>query len=119
MIILNFLHLLIHSSLSIWRPPKSTFFPYTTLFRSPASREPGRRREPPDLARDERGEADRRAVFEIGPDSLEPDRQPGAREPHRERGGGLAGERRDTRVGELQIVEDVAAADLEPLVERP
>src|SRR5205809_5482685 len=56
-------------------PPSSPLFPYTTLFRSkpgaegveiphlgqprPASREARRRREPPDLPRDEPGEADR------------------------------------------------------------
>src|SRR5258705_12352910 len=46
--------------------------------------------EAADLAGEQRGEADRGQVLQIGSDGLQPDRQPLARDAHRERGGGLA-----------------------------
>src|SRR5512137_314371 len=60
----------------------------------------GRLTEAADLAGQQRGEADRGQVLEVGPDRLEADRQSLAREAHREGGGGLARHRGERRVAE-------------------
>src|SRR5207249_7932747 len=54
--------------------------------------------EAAELAPEERGKADRRAVFEVRTDRLEPDRQAAARETDRKRRGRLTGERGQRRV---------------------
>src|SRR5438045_8173271 len=64
----------------LWAPPRSTLFPYTTLFRSAAgSVEPQheRRRNPlaPDRQPARRGGADRRGVRAVGAESRGRDRK--------------------------------------------
>src|SRR5690348_15703148 len=68
---------------------------------SPASRVvAGRLAEAADLACQQRGEADRGEVLEVRADRLQPDRQPLARDPRRERGGGLSRHRGERGVDE-------------------
>src|SRR5687767_15543049 len=55
------------------RPPSSTLFPYTTLFRSPLARLPG-------VERRLRGRRRRRAVARGAAHELEPERRGGRRE---------------------------------------
>src|SRR5437763_9200315 len=83
-----------------------------------ASREARRRRESSEFALEQRGEPDRCPILEVRADRLEPDREPGAGEPDRERRRRLAGERGDAGIDEPEVVEDRAAPDLERIVER-
>src|SRR2546425_8268088 len=54
----------------IRRPPRSTLFPYTTLFRSQADRDPAHRRRGAELPAQLDRRADRRSEAQSGQDQL-------------------------------------------------
>src|SRR5262245_1598565 len=77
----------------------------------------GRRRAATPLAGDGRREAEGRPVLQIWPDGLQPDRQAAARTPDRERGGRLAGQRRDGGIEEPELSQNGLAVHVDGLAE--